>query len=143
MPSLGFLKKKRTRDDKTDPSSSQPASPVTPTVSQNFESQLSQSPAQNTTGGTVSHTRTTSSQNRPATGEAPNPTSAGGGHQMNVVQSHQHLQQPPFGIQPSPSPGQVGTPQHLPSINNLINLPQNDGMALNTQNLTSGLLITA
>ncbi|KAK9416155.1 hypothetical protein SUNI508_09735 [Seiridium unicorne] len=130
MPSLGFLKKKRTRDDKTDPSSSQPASPVTPitpTISHNFDNQLSQTPTQTTTGSAVSHTRTISSQNRPPSQEAQKPASAGGGQPMNVVQSHQHLQQPPYGIQPSPSPGQVGSPQNLPSINNLINMPQTDG----------------
>ena len=45
-------------------------------------------------------------------------------------QQQQQLQQPaaPYGIQPSPSPGQVGTPQAVPSINNLINTPQADGM---------------
>lgn len=39
-----------------------------------------------------------------------------------------HHQPVPYGIQQSPSPGHIVTPHNLPSINNLINLPQADGM---------------
>lgn len=131
MPSLGFLKKKRTRDDKADPSSSQPNSPVTPvtpTISHSFESQHTQSTARTTPGSSASHTRKPSSQQRNASYEVQKPASAGVGQQMNVVQGHQSQQHQPYGIQPSPSPGHAGTPSSLPSINNIINMPQNDGM---------------
>ncbi|KAI1879504.1 hypothetical protein JX265_002458 [Neoarthrinium moseri] len=130
MPTLGFLKKKRTREEKTDPSSSQPTSPVTPitpTISQSFDSQLTHTPTQTTAASSVSHTRTTSSQNHPGSQDAKAPASAGGSQSMNTVAQPQQQQQPPFGIQPTPSPGQVGTPQSLPSINNLIHPPQTDG----------------
>ncbi|KAI1505596.1 Pkinase-domain-containing protein [Biscogniauxia marginata] len=121
MPTLGFLKKKRTREEKSDPSSSQPTSPitpVTPTSSKPFErsslvSSLTQSSA--------------SSSPRPLSQQAnqsrEKQASASGGPQMNPPAVHQA----PYGIQPTPSPGHTGTPQNLPSINNLINLPQTDG----------------
>lgn len=125
MPSLNFLKKKRTREDKPDPSASQPTSPVTPvtpTISKPFEStNLFKSPTQ-TTQGTRTSTSTTS-QSRLSTKETP--ASAGGGPQMNLPVTHH--QQAPYGLQHTPSPGQTGTPHNLPSINNLINIPQNDG----------------
>ncbi|KAL7626853.1 cAMP-dependent protein kinase catalytic subunit [Parahypoxylon ruwenzoriense] len=126
MPTLGFLKKKRTKEDKPDPSSSQPTSPVTPitpatpTSSRTFESNsLTTIPTQSTTA------TSRASQSQPTnqtTKEAP--ASAGGGPQMNPPATHQAA---PYGIQPTPSPAQSATPQNLPSINNLINLPQNDG----------------
>lgn len=37
------------------------------------------------------------------------------------------VQAVPYGLQQSPSPGHMVTPHNLPSINNLINLPQTDG----------------
>ncbi|KAI8626861.1 Pkinase-domain-containing protein [Xylariaceae sp. FL1651] len=120
MPTLGFLKKKRTREDKTDPSSSQPTSPVTPvtpTSSRAFESfttNLSKSTS-NTSFLTQSQSTTQSKET---------PASAGGGPQMNPPAVHPAA---PYGIQHTPSPGQTATPHNLPSINNLINLPQTDG----------------
>ncbi|KAI0545694.1 Pkinase-domain-containing protein [Xylaria curta] len=118
MPTLGFLKKKRTREDKTDPSSSQPTSPVTPvTPSRAFES-FNTIPSKSTSNTSA----TTQSQSTGQTNETS--VSAGGGPQMNPPAVHQAV---PYGIQQSPSPGHVVTPHNLPSINNLINLPQTDG----------------
>ncbi|KAI0011803.1 Pkinase-domain-containing protein [Xylariaceae sp. FL0662B] len=121
MPTLGFLKKKRTREDKTDPSSSQPTSPVTPVApasSKPFES------SSHIASPSHSKNISTSSQPHPATQGKESSTLPGGGSQMNQPTMHQAA---PYGIQPSPSPGQSGTPQNLPSINNLISLPQTDG----------------
>ncbi|KAI1743508.1 Pkinase-domain-containing protein [Xylaria scruposa] len=118
MPTLGFLKKKRTREDKTDPSSSQPTSPVTPvTPSRAFES-FNTIPSKSTSNTSA----TTQSQSTGQSNETS--VSAGGGPQMNPPAVHQAV---PYGIQQSPSPGHVVTPHNLPSINNLINLPQTDG----------------
>ncbi|KAI1168642.1 Pkinase-domain-containing protein [Nemania serpens] len=118
MPSLGFLKKKRTREDKTDPSSSQPASPVTPvTPTRGFES-FNTIPSK-------SASITSASIQSQATGQSiETPVSVAGGPQMNPPAVHH--QPVPYGIQHTPSPGHVVTPHNLPSINNLINLPQAD-----------------
>ncbi|KAI1103801.1 Pkinase-domain-containing protein [Jackrogersella minutella] len=125
MPTLGFLKKKRTKEEKPDPSSSQPTSPVTPvtpTSSRTFESKSSL-----TTIPTHSTAATSArpSQSQPITQNSHEaPAFAGGKPQMNPPAAHQAVA---YGLQPAPSPVQAGTPQNLPSINNLINLPQNDG----------------
>ncbi|KAK8050576.1 hypothetical protein PG994_012306 [Apiospora phragmitis] len=132
MPSLGFLKKKRTREDKSDPSSSQPTSPVTPitpTSARPFDNSLSHSSTHTTTGSSLSHTHTKStSGSYQGLKETQAPASAGGGSQMNSISSQQ---QTPFGIQHTPSPGHAGQPQNLPSINNLIHPPQTDGAGNN------------
>jgi protein kinase A len=120
MPTLGFLKKKRTREDKTDPSSSQPTSPVTPvTPTRGFES-FNTIPSKTTSNTSAPTQPQPTSQNNEV------PVSAGGGSQMNPPAVHH--QPIPYGIQQSPSPGHMVTPHNLPSINNLINLPQIDGM---------------
>ncbi|KAI0816452.1 Pkinase-domain-containing protein [Xylaria sp. FL0064] len=118
MPTLGFLKKKRTREDKNDPSSSQPTSPVTPvTPTRTFES-FNTIPSKSTSNNsTLTQSQSTSQSNE-------TPVSAGGGTQMNPPAVHQAV---PYGVQQSPSPGHMVTPHNLPSINNLINLPQTDG----------------
>ncbi|KAI1074702.1 Pkinase-domain-containing protein [Whalleya microplaca] len=118
MPTLGFLKKKRTREDKHDPSSSQPTSPVTPTNSKPFEQTALGVPP------TQSSNISAPIQSQPRT-QSKTPASAGGGPPMHQATMHQVAA--PYGIQPSPSPGQTGTPQNLPSINNLISPPQSDG----------------
>ncbi|KAJ2989445.1 hypothetical protein NUW58_g3461 [Xylaria curta] len=118
MPALGFLKKKRTREDKTDPSSSQPTSPITPvTPTRAFESfnTIPSNSASNTSAATQSQSTTKSNESS---------ASAGGGPQMNAQAAHPAV---PYGIQHTPSPGHAITPHNLPSINNLINLPQTDG----------------
>ncbi|KAI0395289.1 Pkinase-domain-containing protein [Xylariaceae sp. FL0594] len=123
MPSLGFLKKKRTREDKTDPSSSQPTSPVTPstpTSSRAFESfaTVPSIASSHTSAPTASQSSILPSQSKESA------VSAGGEPQMNLSATQQAA---PYGLQPTPSPGQVVMPHNLPSINNLINLPQTDG----------------
>ncbi|KAH8162991.1 hypothetical protein CIB48_g5255 [Xylaria polymorpha] len=113
-----FLKKKRTREDKADPSSSQPTSPITPvTPTRAFES-FNTIPSKTTSNTSAATQLQSTSQS--------NETSvpAGGGPQMNPPAVHQAV---PYGIQQSPSPGHMLTPHNLPSINNLINLPQTDG----------------
>ncbi|KAI0845187.1 Pkinase-domain-containing protein [Daldinia vernicosa] len=122
LGSLGFLKKKRTKEEKPEPASSQPTSPVTPitpTSSRTFgSSSLTNVPTHSTTATSIASQSQPTTQN---TQEAPAP--AGGGSQMNPPAA----QAVPYGIQSSPSPAHTATPQNLPSINNLINLPQNDG----------------
>ncbi|KAI1466993.1 Pkinase-domain-containing protein [Daldinia caldariorum] len=119
-----FLKKKRTKEEKPDPSSSQPTSPVTPvtpTSSRTFgSSSLTTVPTHSTTATSVA-SQSQSQSTTQNTQEAR--ASAGGGSQMNPPAA----QAVPYGIQPTPSPASPATPQNLPSINNLINLPQNDG----------------
>lgn len=114
MPSLGFLKKKRTRDDP--PATNQPASPVTPTTARSFDT-------------TTLPTSPTNSV-QPKVAPAPRPLSEGEKGAMYSATA-----QPPSSFAPpahSPSPGT--DPNHLqpgvlPSIANLINPPQNDGAA--------------
>ncbi|KAK7969112.1 kinase-like domain-containing protein [Apiospora saccharicola] len=121
MPSLGFLKKKRTREDKSEPSTSQPTSPVTPitpTSARPFDNSLSHTSTRTTTGSSLSHTHTKStSGSYSGLNETQSPASAGVGSPMNSISGQQ---QTPFGIQHTPSPSHAGTPQSLPSINNLI-----------------------
>lgn len=70
MPSLGFLKKKRTRDANSDPSASNPTSPVTPTsgrtssISRPFSALLPRS-------STTSTSTTTAAQSQPQPANAP------------------------------------------------------------------------
>ena len=102
MPTLGFLKKKRTREGISDPSTSQPTSPVTPTAPK--ASNQTHIPA---ASHSVAHAPSALRQEQPADG----------------AMASQHLQfTPPV---PTPSPG--SEPQNLPSISNLINPPQHDG----------------
>ncbi|KAI0455612.1 Pkinase-domain-containing protein [Xylaria acuta] len=116
MPTLGFLKKKRTREEKADPSSSQPTSPVTPTRA--FES-FNTIPSKSTSNTSAAATQSQSTSQSNDTS-----VSAGGGPQMNPPAVHQAV---PYGAQQSPSPAHMVTSHNLPSINNLINLPQTDG----------------
>ncbi|KAI1435790.1 Pkinase-domain-containing protein [Xylaria sp. CBS 124048] len=118
MPTLGFLKKKRTREDKADPSSSQPGSPITPATSSSraFES-FSNIPSNPPNPSAPTQPYLTSQINDI-------PASAGGGPQMNPLAAHQVM---PYGIQHPANTGQMLTPHNLPSINNLIHLPQIDG----------------
>ncbi|KAI1824930.1 Pkinase-domain-containing protein [Xylaria intraflava] len=120
MPTLGFLKKKRTREDKPDPSSSQPGSPITPvTPSRAFESF-------NSNNIPPHPASSTSALNQPYFTNQNNEVSApaGAGPQMNPLAAHQVM---PYGIQQTSNTGQMITSHNLPSINNLINQPQLDG----------------
>ncbi|OTB06049.1 hypothetical protein M426DRAFT_72603 [Hypoxylon sp. CI-4A] len=123
MPTLGFLKKKRTKEEKPDPSSSQPTSPVTPITPTSSRTFGSSSLTTIPTHSTASTSIASRSQSTVQTSQEA-PVSSGGAPQMNPQAAHQVS---PYGLQPTPSPAHTGTPQNLPSINNLINLPQNDG----------------
>ncbi|KAH8589364.1 kinase-like domain-containing protein [Bisporella sp. PMI_857] len=109
---LGFLKGKRTKDSSANESSSQPNSPLTPTSSRGFDNSIA-SISTNTTQSTA-----------PAKQESP----AGVGEQQLMAQGITHQQQPytnPHNPTASQSP--PTQQQNLPSINNLIHPPQNDG----------------
>lgn len=118
MPTLGFLKKKRTKESPgskdTAGTSSQPGSPLTPTTSAGWESLVqSQSARSTNTQGT---TNTVATDGGDASEDQQMTQGASSQQQMYV-----------------PSPMTVGTPvpqeqqSNLPSINNLINPPQHDG----------------
>jgi protein kinase A len=111
MPSLGFLKKKRTREANPGSSTagSLPTSPVTPTASKALEQH--HIPAAVHSSGFPA-----ASQPGPGLGHGEDAA-------MNSLQ-HQAQFAPPV---PTPSPGTE--PQNLPSISNLINPPLQDGHA--------------
>ena len=120
MPTLGFLKKKRTREtagpnDPTSPTtaSNQPGSPITPTASNGFENSLTSIPTQSTTFSQAT-TQVSTSQQEAASNEPQQMTQRVATQQQELPQSS-----------PSPATGQ----QNLPSISNLINPPQHDGAA--------------
>ncbi|KAK1765666.1 camp-dependent protein kinase catalytic subunit [Phialemonium atrogriseum] len=109
MPTLGFLKKKRTREGNSDPSStSQPTSPVTPTSNKSFNPTISSQ--QSAASQATSQPSTTNTQDSRAETAEKQP--------MNNLP----VQQPVVPPQQTPSPG--SEPQNLPSILNLINQPQ-------------------
>lgn len=124
MPTLGFLKKKRTREspgqkDLASPTStsSQPTSPITPTTSRGFDNSIASVSTQSTAPQLLSTSQAEAPPNQaspPAQGEQQQP--------MTQAISPQQ--------QAHPVPAE---PQNLPSINNLINPPQNDG-ASNSKN---------
>ncbi|KAJ9137287.1 cAMP-dependent protein kinase type 2 [Pleurostoma richardsiae] len=133
MPSLGFLKKKKTKEISSDrPSTGQPASPVTPTGAKNFDNASSSSfaPTQSSPS-TGSHTAAApaqvAAQPAPAaasqSGLAPRPESQGEKQPMDPVS----VQQPTY-AHPGHAPSPATEPQqNLPSISNLIHPPQHDG----------------
>ncbi|KAF5012610.1 hypothetical protein FDECE_1343 [Fusarium decemcellulare] len=136
MPSLGFLKKKRTREGNSDPASN-PTSPVTPTsrsksISKAFGSSLLPRTSRNSTSVPTSQQQPPQQQQQPQqqadsqAGTAPqsNPPSASaqqtaavhdGDQTMNSV----NVQQAPYAT----GNGMHHDHQNLPSINNLINPP--------------------
>lgn len=128
MPSLGFLKKKRTRD--TDPhTTSQPTSPVTPT----------------TTARSFDHTSVPTSppvQSAHANSQqkvAPAAARSSEGEKAAMHSAAAHLNAPYAPPAPSPSPGtdpQSLAPGVLPSIANLIH-PQHDGASHQPQQQSS------
>jgi protein kinase A len=119
MPTLGFLKKKRTKESPgskdTAGTSSQPGSPLTPTTSAGWESLAQSQSAKSTNTQGTSNTAATDGGD--ASEDQPMTQGASSQQQMYV-----------------PSPMTVGTPvpqeqqSNLPSINNLINPPQHDGV---------------
>lgn len=143
MPSLGFLKKKRTREAHPDPpSSSQPTSPVTPTATKTFEQAFRSSnsiastiSASTTTASTTAVSTTTAStaSTVPRSGAVPHPadqsdraTGRASSSAVPVMASTPVLQH----AQPA-SPASMLSPgadtQNLPTISNLINAPHADG----------------
>jgi protein kinase A len=126
MPTLGFLKKKRTREspgqnqkDLASPTStsSQPGSPITPTTSRGFDNSITTVSTQSTIPQDLSTSQPEAPSNQaspPAVGE-PQPMTPG----LSPQQQQAH-----------PVPADQ---QNLPTISNLINPPQNDG-ATNSKN---------
>ncbi|CAL3970740.1 hypothetical protein PZA11_007177 [Diplocarpon coronariae] len=134
MPTLGFLKKKRTREspgqkDLASPNSSQPTSPVTPTATRPFDSSI----ASISTQSTAPPARSLS---QPVTPQPESPTIVGAQHSMTQGVSHQQQQGYGTYSQHGASLGQ----QNLPTINNLINPPQNDGATQSRPNMGQGVL---
>ncbi|EPE05833.1 hypothetical protein F503_08364 [Ophiostoma piceae UAMH 11346] len=128
MPTLGFLKKKRTREANRDStSSSQPTSPVTPSATKTFEQafQDANKPAATKTLPAMSHPRAEAPQAgatpyQPSTGsDVPVTTYAANPAAAPVQQQPPQLAQVSAPVS-TPSPGTTDT-QHLPTISNLIN----------------------
>jgi protein kinase A len=119
MPTLSFLKKKRTKElpgeANSTSASSQPNSPITPTTSRGFEESLDTVSTRSTTSQT--QVEPESEQETLPQEESP----AVVGKQPEMAQSVAHHQQHQA-YQPAEQ-------QNLPSINNLINPPQHDGAA--------------
>ena len=116
MPTLGFLKKKRTREGNTDPASTcQPANPVTPTAAKSFDQTTLVPPA-----SAHSNASTAVCQSGAPPKQEPQPE--------KVLADTMPVQ--PAQLAPPVSSPPPGTePQNLPSISNLINPPQHDGAA--------------
>ncbi|TVY42025.1 cAMP-dependent protein kinase type+2 [Lachnellula occidentalis] len=126
MPTLGFLKKKRTRESPgqndlasstSASASSQPNSPITPTSSRGFDNSITSISTQSSapqpqSQPTYQSAGANKTDNSPAVGEHSN---------MQKVAQQQQPRTLPY--PPTTIPGQ----QNLPSINNLINPPQHDG----------------
>ncbi|KAF4457545.1 cAMP-dependent protein kinase catalytic subunit [Fusarium austroafricanum] len=138
MPSLGFLKKKRTREGTSDPSASSPTSPVTPTTSRSksiskafhlprTSRQSTSAPSAQPTNGPTQpqqqseYTTQESAAPRSDQSSAPNQQAAGSTDaQQREDMSAINLHQPSYGTGSSMNHDH----QNLPSINNLINPPQ-------------------
>lgn len=148
MPSLGFLKKKRTREGNSDPSASSPTSPVTPTTSRsksiskafhlprnnrhstsaptaqptNAQQQSQQQPEHQHQEGAAPQSNQPPAQNQQTAGASDGQQD----HDMDTVKLHK----PEYGTN-SMSPHDH---QNLPSINNLINQPQQQNAQGNSYN---------
>ncbi|KAI9841034.1 MAG: camp-dependent protein kinase catalytic subunit [Sclerophora amabilis] len=128
MPTLGFLKKKRTKESsKAVNSPTSPASenhsPVTPTSSKGFKNSISSS-SQSSYPHSVPHSAGSTKQAElmPSADQKPM-TQAISSH------PHQYLPSPPSNAGPqSPSQPHHPAQQNAPSINNLINPPRSAGM---------------
>ncbi|KAI8721018.1 CAMP-dependent protein kinase type 1 [Fusarium sp. LHS14.1] len=145
MPSLGFLKKKRTREGNSDPASN-PTSPVTPTsrsksISKAFGSSLLPRTSRNSTSVPAAQTNTSAQQQQQqpqhqpqqqpdaqaGTASQSNPPSAPA--QQTAAVSDAERQQTMNSVNVQQAPYATGNAMHhgqqnLPSINNLINPPQ-------------------
>lgn len=151
MPSLGFLKKKRTREGNSDPSASNPTSPVTPTssrsksISKTFGSSLLPRTSKNSTSGNNNQAQNSATQgNAQQQQQQPhhhqvvtqtnprfdssNPPSAPAQQQQQQPTSTSNEAEKQQTMNSVQSNYQQGNsmhhdPQNLPSINNLINPP--------------------
>ncbi|PMB69587.1 hypothetical protein BM221_004231 [Beauveria bassiana] len=141
MPGLGFLKKKRTREGTSDPSSSNPTSPVSPANSKPFDSaRQSVGAAAAAAAAAVPHQASPSSHGT-AQPTIPIPVSTTSTFQQQAqtaseqspTQQQQQQQQQP---QMNPAYGGAGTLQHqnLPAISNLMNTQQVEAAISNNNN---------
>jgi protein kinase A len=116
MPTLGFLKKIRTKEQKDSPTSSQVTSPVTPTSSRGFDNSIHSLSTQssNPLGQSTSQSATPTNHESPAVAGEQQPMTE------EVAHKHHH---------PAAPHGNTASAeqQNLPSINNLIHPPQHDG----------------
>jgi protein kinase A len=127
MPTLGFLKKKRTREspgqkDLASPTStsSQATSPITPTSSRGFTDSI----ASVSTQSTAPQIPSSSQPSAPAQEEVP--TTVGAQQPMTQGVSYQQQASAPGQYQDIKPAANIDH-QNLPTINNLINPPQTDG----------------
>jgi protein kinase A len=112
MPSLGFLKKKRTREGNSDPTStSNPTSPVTPSANKSFD-----------TDSTPRSSNTSASKALSQAGFPAKQENQGDAPEIQHPMNNYPIQQTYAPPQHTPSPGTE--PQNLPTISNLINPPQ-------------------
>ncbi|KAM3073718.1 cAMP-dependent protein kinase catalytic subunit [Clarireedia jacksonii] len=128
MPTLGFLKKKRTKESPgqlqsvTSPTTSQPTSPVTPTSSRGFHNSI----ASISTQSSVPYQPQDSSQ-RPQSRSNDQPTNVGehGPMTHGITQQQQTYATSP-NVAHAQKPAEHQS-QNLPSISNLIHPQQHDG----------------
>lgn len=130
MPTLGFLKKKRTKEfppgsnDPTSPTSpsSQTNSPIYPTTSRPFDNHIDKVTTSSSLGKAQSATQTPAkpADTQPAAEPTKEDKPTAGGQQPDMAQGVAQQQQQQHAYSP-------GTQPNLPSINNLINPPQHDG----------------
>ncbi|KPM42750.1 cAMP-dependent protein kinase type 1 [Neonectria ditissima] len=142
MPSLGFLKKKRTRDVNSDPSASNPTSPVTPTssarstsFSRPFSSLLPRSSTTSTSSPVSTTTSNTQTHSQPHTQPPAQPSAPAHAHPTAATEADRQ-QMNSVNVHPPSYPAGVSMPhdpQNLPSISNLIN-PQHDASGISYSN---------
>ena len=124
MPTLGFLKKKRTKEPsgpKDSQNSSQLTSPITPTTSKGFDD----STASVSSKSTAPQAQAASQSTAPTNKESP----AAAGEQQQMTQGVTDHQQT-YAASPHNTANLVSAEQqNIPSINNLINPSQHDGAA--------------
>ncbi|KAI3539191.1 hypothetical protein CTAM01_05985 [Colletotrichum tamarilloi] len=122
MPTLGFLKKKRTREGNQDSQgSSLPTSPVTPTSSKPFDSSIS-----TTLSSLSSNSQPPSLPALKQQEDLDLTSSSDGAKQQQMYPVTVHPPNQSGSHQPHYNQ-QGGSQQNLPSINNLINPTQHDG----------------
>ncbi|RFU29183.1 hypothetical protein B7463_g7162, partial [Scytalidium lignicola] len=126
MPTLGFLKKKRTKEspgqkDPSSPTTSQPNSPITPTTSKGFDNSIDTISTQST-APTLSSVASVEASEKDGTVSV--------GQQQSTMQgvAQQQQRQPYVGPQLG-GPSVHTDQQNLPTITNLINPSQHESVA--------------